>query len=433
LIDRYSRPQMASLWTDEEKLKCWLAIELAVCSVQHSFGNIPDSAWNEIKSKAKFDSKRIKQIEAEVKHDVIAFLTSVKEHVGESARYIHLGLTSSDVIDTGLALQLVKAGALIENDLEQLENTVADLAKKHKYTLQIGRSHGVHAEPITFGFKMAVWLAEIRRHKEHLKAAIKTISVGKISGAVGTYANIPPIVEEKVCQLLGLDVEPVSTQIVQRDRHAHFINTLALIACSLDKFATEIRHLQKSEVLEVEEAFTEGQKGSSAMPHKRNPVGCENISGLARLVRGYAIAAMENVTLWHERDISHSSVERVIMPDATILIDFMLDRLNGILKHLVVYPENMELNLNRFGGVVYSQAILLKLIDKGLSREDAYKLVQDRAMSVWNKTNGNFKNNLLKDPEIIKVLSKEEIEECFQPQSYIKNIDHVYKRLKIES
>ncbi len=424
---------MASLWTDEEKLKCWLEIELAVCSVQNSLGKIPDNAWEEIKSKAKFDSKRIKEIEAEVKHDVIAFLTSIKEHVGEAARYIHLGLTSSDVLDTGLALQLKKASALLEEDLDQFENTIADLARKHKYTLQIGRSHGVHAEPITFGLKMAVWLAEIRRHKEHLKGAIKTIAVGKISGAVGTYANIPPIIEEKVCQLLGLGVEPVSTQIIQRDRHAHFVTTLALIACSLDKFATEIRHLQKSEVLEVEEAFTEGQKGSSAMPHKRNPIGCENISGLARLIRSYAIAAMENVTLWHERDISHSSVERVIMPDVTILLDFMIDRLNGIVKNLVIYPKNMEQNLNRFGGVVFSQAILLKLIDKGLSREEAYKLVQDRAMAVWNKANGNFKNNLLQDREITVVLSKEEIEECFQPQSYIKNIDHIFQRLNIGS
>ncbi len=376
MIERYSRPQMALLWSEEEKLKGWLEIELAVCSIQNSLGKIPDSAWKEIKSKAKFDPKRINEIEAEVKHDIIAFLTSIKEHVGESARYIHLGLTSSDVLDTGLALQLKKAATLIEKDLEELENTIADLARKHKHTLQIGRSHGVHAEPITFGFKMAVWLAEVRRHKEHLREAIKTISVGKISGAVGTYANISPIVEEKVCQLLGLAVEPISTQIVQRDRHAHFVNTLALIACSLDKFATEIRHLQKSEVLEVEEPFTEGQKGSSAMPHKRNPVGCENISGLARLIRGYAIAAMENVTLWHERDISHSSVERIIMPDTTILLDFMLNRLNGIVKNLVIYPENMEQNLNRFGGVVFSQAILIKLIDKGLSREEAYKLVQ---------------------------------------------------------
>jgi adenylosuccinate lyase len=433
LIDRYSRPQMSSLWTEKEKLNSWLEVELAVCSVQNSMGNIPDNAWKEIESKAQFDPKRIQEIEAQVKHDVIAFLTSVKEYVGESARYIHLGLTSSDVLDTGLALQLKRASALLMEDLNILENTIADLAKKHKYTLQIGRSHGVHAEPITFGFKMAVWLAEIRRHKEHLKEATNTISVGKISGAVGTYANIPPIVEEKVCELLGLSAEPVSTQIVQRDRHAHYINTLALIACSLDKFATEIRHLQKSEVLEVEEPFTEGQKGSSAMPHKRNPIGCENISGLARLIRGYAVSAMENVTLWHERDISHSSVERVIMPDATILLDFMIDRLNGIIKNLIVYPANMEQNLNRFGGVVFSQTILLKLIDKGLSREEAYKLVQDRAMAVWNKSNGHFKNNLLQDPEIAKVISKEEIEDCFKPQSFVKNIDHIFKRLKIET
>ncbi len=433
MIDRYSRPQMTLIWTEESKIKSWLEVELAVCEVQNSLGKIPDSDWQAIKSQANFDAKRIKEIEAEVKHDVIAFLTSVKEFVGPSARFIHLGLTSSDVLDTGLALQLRKAGKILAKDLEELEKSILDLAIKHKYTLQIGRSHGVHAEPLTFGFKMAVWLAEIRRHKEHLKEAIKFISVGKISGAVGTYSNISPDVEEKVCALLNLDVEPVSTQVVQRDRHAHFINTLALIACTLDKFATEIRHLQKSEVLEVEEPFTEGQKGSSAMPHKRNPVGCENISGLARLLRSYSIAAMENISLWHERDISHSSVERVIMPDSTILLDYMIDRLTGILKNLVVYPENMQQNLNRFGGVVFSQSVLLKLVEKGISREEAYKLVQNRAMSAWNKNNGDFKKSLFNDSEINKLLSKEEIEQCFQTESYIKNVDHVFKRLKISS
>jgi len=433
LINRYSRSQMSSLWTDEAKIKSWLEVELAVCAVQSSFGQIPDSDWQAIKSRAKFDLKRIQEIEAEVKHDVIAFLTNVKEHIGDSARYIHLGLTSSDVLDTGLALQLKKAGKILQDDLHKLDQTILELAIKHKYTLQIGRSHGVHAEPITFGFKMAVWLAEIRRHQDHLKQAIKSITVGKISGAVGTYANISPAVEEKVCEMLGLTAETAATQVVQRDRHAHFITTLALIACSLDKFATEIRHLQKSEVLEVEEPFTEGQKGSSSMPHKRNPVGCENISGLARLLRSYAIAAMENISLWHERDISHSSVERVIIPDSVILLDYMLDRLTVILKDLVVYPENMQQNLNRFGGVVFSQAVLLKLVDKGLSREEAYKLVQDRAMSVWNKVNGDFKNSVLKDPQITKLMSKDEIEQCFQTQSYVKNIDQIFKRLNINS
>ncbi len=432
MIDRYSRPEMSALWTDEAKVKTWLEVELAVCNVQNSLGKIPDDAWQDIKSKANFDLKRVDEIEKEVKHDVIAFLTSVKEYVGPSARYIHLGLTSSDVLDTGLALQIKNASKLLEQDLEKLEKTITALAVKHKYTLQIGRSHGVHAEPITFGFKMAVWLAEIRRHQENLKQAIKSVTVGKISGAVGTYANVSPIVEEKVCALLGLGIEPVSTQIVQRDRHAHFITTLALIACSLDKFATEIRHLQKSEVLEVEEPFTVGQKGSSAMPHKRNPVGCENISGLARLLRSYSVAAMENISLWHERDISHSSVERVIIPDSTILLDFMIDRFNNILKDLVVYPENMKENLNRFGGVVFSQGVLLKLIDKGMGREDAYKLVQDRAMAAWNKSNGDFKNDVLKDKEIGAVITKDEIQHCFEYESYIKNIDHVFKRLNID-
>jgi adenylosuccinate lyase len=432
LIDRYSRPPMSGLWTEEAKLKSWLIVELAVCKVQNSLGQIPDADWQEIKSKAAFDLARIKEIEGQVKHDVIAFLTSVKEHVGASARYIHVGMTSSDVLDTGLALQLKQAGAILEQDLNELDEAVANLARKHKHTLQIGRTHGVHAEPITFGWKMAVWLAEIRRHKARLQEAITSVAVGKISGVVGTYASINPGIEEQVCALLDLGVETASTQIVQRDRHAHFISTLALIATSLDKFAIEIRHLQKSEVLEVEEPFTPGQKGSSAMPHKRNPVGCENISGLARLLRSYSLAALENVVLWHERDISNSSVERVIMPDSTILLDYMLNRFTAIVRDLLIYPENMEVNLGRYGGVVFSQSLLLKLVEKGLSREDAYKLVQDKAMSAWNHSDGNFKRSLLADPEIVRVLPQNEIEECFQAQSYVKNIDHVYKRLSLD-
>jgi len=432
LIDRYSRPQMSGLWTDEARLKNWLSVELAVCKVQNGLGLIPDADWQEIKSKAALNLDRIKEIEAQVKHDVIAFLTSVKEHVGESARFIHIGMTSSDVIDTGLALQLKQAAAILEQDLDELDAAIASQARKHKHTLQIGRTHGVHAEPITFGWKMAVWLAEVRRHKQRLQEATKSIAVGKISGVVGTYANVNPAVEEQVCALLGLDCETASTQIVQRDRHAHFISTLALIGSSLDKFATEIRHLQKSEVLEVEEPFVPGQKGSSAMPHKRNPVGCENISGLARLLRGYSISALENVVLWHERDISNSSVERIIIPDSTILLDYMLSRFTGIVKDLFVYPQNMEINLARYGGVVFSQSMLLKLVDKGLSREDAYKLVQDKAMSAWNNPEGNFKRNLLVDPEITKIVTEKEIDECFQAQAFVKHIDHVYKRLSID-
>ncbi len=432
MIDRYARPQMSNLWTEEAKLNSWLMVELAVCKVLNGLGQIPEAAWQEIKSKSKFDVERIKEIELQVKHDVIAFLTSVKEHVGESARYIHLGMTSSDVLDTGLALQLKQAGAILEQDLNELDEAIVSLARKHKHTIQIGRTHGVHAEPITFGWKMAVWLAEVRRHKQRLQEAIQSVAVGKISGVVGTYANISPAVEEEVCAQLGLGVEPASTQIVQRDRHAHFVCTLALIASSLDKFATEIRHLQKSEVLEVEEPFTPGQKGSSAMPHKRNPVGCENICGLARLMRGYSLAAMENIVLWHERDISNSSVERIIIPDATILLDYMLHRFAGIVKDLLVYPENMAKNLDHFGGVVFSQSLLLKLVEKGLSREDAYKLVQDKAMAAWNRPDGNFKRNLLADAEITKVITEAEIEQCFQAQSYVKHIDHVYKRLSID-
>ena len=341
-------------------------------------------------------------------------------------------MTSSDVLDTGLALQLKKAGTILEQDLDELDKALVGIARKHKHTLQIGRTHGVHAEPITFGWKMAVWLAEVRRQKQRLQEAIKSVSVGKISGVVGTYANINPAIEDEVCALLGLEAEPVSTQIVQRDRHAHFISTLALIASSLDKFATEIRHLQKSEVLEVEEPFTAGQKGSSAMPHKRNPVGCENICGLARLLRGYSLAAMENIVLWHERDISNSSVERMIIPDATTLLDYMLNRFTGIVKDLFVYPENMEQNLGRYGGVIFSQTLMLKLVEKGLSREDAYKLVQDKAMAAWNKPEGNFKANLLAASEVTKIVTKEEIEECFRAQTFVKHIDHAYKRLGID-
>ena len=432
MIDRYARPQMSSLWTEDAKYNSWLIVELAVCKVLNDLGQIPEAAWQEIKNKSKFDLERIKEIELQVKHDVIAFLTSVKEHVGESARYIHLGMTSSDVLDTGLALQLTQSGAILEQDLNELDEAIVSLARKHKHTIQIGRTHGVHAEPITFGWKMAVWLAEVRRHKQRLQEAIESVAVGKISGVVGTYANISPAVEEQVCAQLGLGVEPASTQIVQRDRHAHFVCTLALIASSLDKFATEIRHLQKSEVLEVEEPFTPGQKGSSAMPHKRNPVGCENICGLARLMRGYSLAAMENIVLWHERDISNSSVERIIIPDATILLDYMLSRFTGIVKDLLVYPENMAKNLDHFGGVVFSQSLLLKLVEKGLSREDAYKLVQDKAMAAWNRPDGNFKRSLLADAEITKVITAAEIEQCFQAQSYVKHIDHVYKRLNID-
>lgn len=432
MIDRYTRPEMASIWSDEAKFETWLEVELAVCEAQAELGLIPKEAPPQIRKKARFDIARINEIEAEVKHDVIAFLTNVNENVGEYSRFIHLGMTSSDVIDTALALQLRRAASLLKQDLDAFHDAILEQARKHKHTIQIGRSHGIHAEPITFGFKLAVWLEEVRRHQTRLEQATEAISVGKISGAVGTFANIPPQVEELTCAKLGIKPAPVSTQIVQRDRHAQFVWTLAVVGSSLDKFATEIRHLQKTDVLEVEEPFDKGQKGSSAMPHKRNPVGSENISGLARVLRGNSLAALENIPLWHERDISHSSVERIILPDSTILLDYMLARFTKIVKNLVVYPENMRANMDVFGGVIFSQAVLLKLVDRGLTREEAYKHVQSNAMKAWNNGgSGDFKQNLMADDSVLKVLSREEIEDCFQPQKYLKNIDHIFARLGI--
>ncbi len=431
MIERYTRPEMGAIWSDEAKFQTWLEVEIAVCEAQAQLGRIPPEAVVEIKKKAKFDVERIKEIEEEVKHDVIAFLTNVNENVGETSRFIHMGLTSSDVIDTALALQIRKAGAMIKKELQNLHDAILLQVKKHKHTVTIGRSHGIHAEPTTFGFKLAVWLEEVRRHLIRLDQAIEMISVGQMSGPVGTFANISPDVEELTCKNLQLEPAPVSTQIIQRDRHAQFIFTLALIGSSLDKFATEIRHLQKTDLLEAEEPFKEGQKGSSAMPHKRNPVGCENISGLARVLRANSIAALENIPLWHERDISHSSVERIILPDSTILLHYMLVRFTSIVKDLVVYPENMKNNMDVFGGVIFSQAVMLKLIDKGLSREDAYKLVQSNAMKAWNKGDGNFRHNLLNDSAVLEHLTKEEVEECLDANRYLKNVDRIFTRLGV--
>ncbi len=431
MIDRYTRPEMGQIWTDQAKFQTMLDVEIAVCEVQAELGKIPQADLAQIKAKAGFDVNRIQEIELEVKHDIIAFLTNVNENIGPSSRYVHLGLTSSDVIDTGLALQLRKAGQLLEKDLQQLHDSILAKAREHKHTVEIGRSHGIHAEPLTFGFKLAVWLEEVRRHQKRLREAIEVVSVGKISGAVGTFSNISPQVEEMTCKRLGLIPEPVATQIVQRDRHAQFIWVLAVIGSSLDKFATEIRHLQKTDVLEVEEPFDKGQKGSSAMPHKRNPVGSENISGLARVLRANSLAALENIPLWHERDISHSSVERIIIPDSTILADYMLVRFSKIVAGLVVYPENMRKNMDRFGGVIYSQAVMLRLVDKGLSREKSYSLVQENAMKAWNQEAGNFKNNLIADKEVGEHLSKEEIEDCFTPENYLKNLDKVFARIGV--
>ncbi|MBX9573236.1 MAG: adenylosuccinate lyase [Candidatus Obscuribacterales bacterium] len=431
MIGRYTRPEMGTLWTDDAKFQTLLDVEIAVCEAQAKLGRIPPDAVTDIKNKAKFDVKRIEEIEEEVKHDIIAFLTNVAEYVGENSRYVHLGLTSSDVIDTGLALQMLRASKLIETDLQDLHDAILEQARKHRATITVGRSHGIHAEPTTFGFKMAVWMEEIKRQQQRFADAVKMISVGQFSGAVGTYSNIDPEVEKITCELLGLAPAPVSTQIIQRDRHAQFIWSLAMIGSSLEKFATEIRHLQRTDVLEAEEPFSHGQKGSSAMPHKRNPVGSENISGLARILRGNAIAAMENIPLWHERDISHSSVERIIIPDSCILVDYMLVRFTKIVKGLVVYPDNMRRNMDRFGGVIFSQAVMLKMVEKGLSREDAYKLVQGNAMNAWNRDGGDFKANLLSDNEVTAVLSPHEIETCFDPEHYLRNVARVFERLGI--
>jgi adenylosuccinate lyase len=431
LIDRYTRKEMGDIWSLDAKFQTYLDVELAVLRVQCEMGLVPREAYDEIVAKAKFDVKRIDEIEEKVKHDVIAFLTCVNENIGESSRFIHMGLTSSDVIDTALALQMRRASEILLRGIDRFTAAIEAQCKKHKRTLMVGRSHGIHGEPTTFGFKMAVWLEEMRRNKVRFEQAVEMISVGQMSGPVGTFSNIDPTVEEKACAYLGLTAAKASTQIIQRDRHAQYVLTLALIAASLEKFAVEIRHLQRTDVLEAEEPFTAGQKGSSAMPHKRNPVASENITGLARVIRGNAMAALENVALWHERDISHSSVERIILPDSTILLDYMLNRFSGVMEGLVVYPENMLRNMDVFGGVIFSQSVMLKLIDKGLMREDAYKLTQDNAMAAWNRTGGDFRANLIADSRVREHLSEEEIKSCFDPVNYLKNIDLVFQRVGV--
>ena len=419
---------MERVWEPENKFGKWLEVELAACEAWAGLGKIPEKSLKRIVKRARFDLKRIDEIEKRVKHDVIAFLTSVAEFVGPDSRYIHMGLTSSDILDTSLALQLRDAADLIAEDILGLMAALKKKAREHKNTVMMGRSHGIHAEPMTFGLKLAVWYEEMERNLERTIRAREAISVGKLSGAVGTYSSVDPRVEMHVLRKLGLRPEPVATQVVQRDRHAEFFTTLAIIAASIEKFAVEIRHLQRTEVLEVEEPFTPGQKGSSAMPHKRNPVLSENLTGLARLVRGYAVSSLENVALWHERDISHSSVERVIGPDATILVDFMLVRFTGLIRDLVVYPERMLSNMDRLQGLVFSQKVMLRLVDKGLAREEAYGIVQGNAMKVW-KGKGDFLSLLLKDRKVTGRLSKKELEACFDIKPYLKNVDYIYKRV----
>ena len=428
MIARYTRPEMGKLWDIENKYQKWLDVEIAVCQAWTESGEIPKDIMRTIREKAGFDIKKIDEIEKVVKHDVIAFLTSVAQSLGPESRFIHKGLTSSDILDTALALLMRNASDIIIDDIRALMNVTKEQAYKYKDTPMIGRSHGVHAEPMTFGLKFALWYEDMRRNMTRMKKAREVISIGKLSGAVGTFSNIPPAIEEKVCKKLGLRPETVATQIVQRDRHAEYLTTLALIAASVEKIAVEIRHLQRSEVLEAEEPFMAGQKGSSAMPHKRNPIGCENLSGLARLARSNAMAALENVALWHERDISHSSVERVIIPDSTILVDYMLDRLKGILEGLHVYPKKMKENMAKSYGLFNSQRVLLALIDKGLRRDEAYDLVQRNAMKSW-KTGVQFKKLLLTDKETKKYLTAKEIGNIFDLEYYLKNIDYIFTRV----
>ena len=431
MIERYTLPEMGNLWTDAYKLKTWLDVEIAVCEAQAELGYIPAAAVEEIKAKANFDPQRVLEIEAEVRHDVIAFLTNVNEYVGDAGRYIHLGLTSSDVLDTALALQLVASLDLILERLEDLIQTLRYQAQQHRYTVMVGRSHGIHAEPITFGFKLAGWLAEVLRNRDRLVRLRQTIAVGKISGAVGTYANIDPRVEAIACQKLGLEPDTASTQVISRDRHAEYVQQLALLGASLERFAVEIRNLQRTDVLEVEEYFSKGQKGSSAMPHKRNPIRSERLTGMARIVRGHAVAALENVALWHERDISHSSVERVVFPDSCILTHFMLQEMTNLVKNLLIYPENMKRNMNVYGGVIFSQKVLLALVEKGMSREAAYQVVQGSSHQAWNQEGGNFEALIRQDPQVTQYLTPAEITTCFDPQEHLKNLEQIYQRLDI--
>ena len=431
MIERYTLPEMGRIWTENAKFQSWLKVEIAACEANCTLGNIPEDALKDIRLNAKFEVFRIKEIEKEVKHDVIAFLTNINEFVGDSGRYIHVGMTSSDVLDTGLSLQLKDSCVLLIEEIERLENEVRFLARKHKNTLMIGRSHAIHGEPISFGFKLAGWLAEILRNKKRLLTLKESISVGQISGAMGTYANTNPEVEKITCDLLGLKPDTSSTQVISRDRHAEYVQTIALVGASLDRFATEIRNLQRTDVLEVEEGFTKGQKGSSAMPHKRNPIRSERVSGLSRILRSYVLTALENVPLWHERDISHSSNERIMLPDVSICLHFMLREMSEIISNLEVYPENMLKNLNIYGGVIFSQKVLLLLVEKGLSREKAYKLVQKNAHEAWNNENGNFKENIERDQEIMEIIVKNDLEECFDPSIHLNNLNVIWEKLNI--
>lgn len=429
MIERYTRPRLKEIWSEENKYNTWLQVEIAAVEALYELGQIPESVVRKIKDKARFDIKKIEEADKKVHHDVIAFLSSLSHFIGDESRYLHLGMTSADLVDTSTALLLKQAGQEIVTSLGTLLGTLKERAVEHKDTVCIGRTHGVHAEPMTFGLKLLGYYDELSRSKTTFEKAIENISVGMFSGAVGTYSNINPQVEEIACRKLALRPVSISTQVISRDRHSQYLSALALIATIVEKIALEIRNLQRTEILEVEEPFYKDQKGSSAMPHKRNPWKSENLCGLARLVRSYSNCAMENIALWHERDISHSSVERIIFPDSTTLIDFMLHRINEIITGLNIYPENMKENLFRYGGVVFSQSILLKLVEKGLSRDDAYRVVQRNAHEAWNKKQGDFKKNILSDSDVLGLLNKEEIESCFNPYKHLKHVDTVYKKV----
>jgi adenylosuccinate lyase len=428
MIPRYTRKEMGKVWSEENKFRLWLEIEILACEAQAQLGLVPKEAVSKIRERAKFDVHRIEEIEKETKHDVIAFLTNVAENVGPESRYIHLGMTSSDILDTALAVQMRQSGMLILNDLHRLKEILGRRAKEFKHTVMVGRTHGIHAEPTTFGLKLALWYDETNRNIERMQRAVDTVSYGQISGAVGTYGHLDPSVERYVCEKLGLKAAPISSQVLQRDLHAEFLSTLAIIGSSLEKFATEIRHLQKTELLEAEEYFSEGQKGSSAMPHKRNPITCERVAGLSRVLRGNALAAMENVALWHERDITHSSVERVIIPDSCILADYMVTTFSDIVDHLLVYPENMKKNLGLTNGLIFSESVMLALTEKGWKREDAYRVVQFAAMEVW-QTKQDFKEVLKKDKEMKNVFKDGEIDELFDLKKNLKQVDYIFERV----
>jgi len=428
MIERYSRKEMSNIWSEENQFRAWLEVELAACRAWSSIGKIPPEDVDKLYESATFDIDRIKEIEKQTRHDVVAFTRSVSESLGEEKKWVHYGLTSTDVVDTANGYRLKQANELLKKGIDRILKAFADKANEHKYTVMMGRTHGVHAEPTTFGLKCALWYAEMKRNEERFERAAADVEFGKLSGAVGTFAHIPPEVEKETCEILGIVPAPISTQTLQRDRHAYYMATLAIIGATLEKVAVEVRHLQRTELREAEEFFRKGQKGSSAMPHKRNPISSENITGCARVLRGYMISSYENIPLWHERDISHSSVERIILPDATILLDYMLHRFSGVIEKLMVYPENMKENMAKTHGLVFSQRLLLMLIEKGLSRERAYDTVQPLAMKAWEEKQP-FRSYVEEDSVILKNLSGEEIEKAFDLSHHTRQVEKIFKRV----